>query len=59
MTNEAKSLEGSAHHTPSTPSSGGSIINSGSRKSSCRDKERKMLMRALPIDWKKLVTTAW
>ena len=52
------SLAGNAAQTPSTPMTGGSMMSSGRRKIICRDNERKMLILALPIDWKKLVMTA-
>lgn len=49
---------GNDHHTPSTPIDGGRMTSNGSRKIIWRDSERKMLILALPIDWKKLVVTA-
>ncbi len=55
---ETKSLAGSDHHTPSTPKDFGSNISNGKRNISCRDNDRKMLIFAFPIDWKKLVITA-
>lgn len=52
------SLAGIAIHTPSTSYSIGSMASRGSRNSICLESDRKMLTFALPIDWKKLVTTA-
>ena len=55
---EARSLAGSENHTPSRPHSAANISIMGSKKSSCRDNDMKMLMRTLPMVWKKLVTVA-
>ena len=50
---------GIAVHTPSSSIMGGNIISNGIKKSICRDNDRKMLILALPIHWKKLVITIW
>jgi hypothetical protein len=52
------SLAGSDAHTPFTPMIGGKMISRGSRKIIWRESERKMLILALPMDWKKFVITA-
>ena len=46
-------------HTPVIPKNRGNTPNSGTRKSNWRESERKMLIFALPMLWKKLVTTIW
>ena len=48
---------GIAIHTPVMPKNSGNMPNSGTRKSNWRESERKMLIFALPMLWKKLVTT--
>ena len=48
---------GIAHHTPSTPYIGGRMANIGRRNINCRDRDRNMLTLAMPMLWKKLVTT--
>ena len=54
MTSDA----GNAIQTPSIPKIGGRTATRGIRNSICLDSDRKMLTFALPMDWKKLVTTA-
>ena len=53
----AKSDIGIAIHTPSSPSHCGIRYNAGTRNNNCRDRLRKMLTFALPMDWKKFVIT--
>ena len=58
MMNERKSLTGMEYHTPSSPHHKGRARASGRSRMSCRVSDRKMLMRTLPMHWKKLVMTA-
>ena len=62
----SRSDNGMAHHTPQLPfhsvqSSNirGSTSSPGSRKSSCRESDRKMALPAMPMLMKKLVATIW
>ena len=54
---DMKSEAGSEAHTPLSPKNNGKTTSSGNRNSSWRDMDRKMLMRTLPMHWKKLVIT--
>ncbi len=49
MTKATKSLAGMEYHTPSNPQNKGNTNAIGSRKMSWRERERKMLMRTLPM----------
>lgn len=49
------SESGMLNQTPSTPKCGGSKASPGSRKTSCRERESRMEMRTLPMDWKNWV----
>lgn len=57
VTDAITSAVGSEIHTPSSPMKRGRTISSGSRKSIWRDNDRKMLIFALPMLWKKFVIT--
>lgn len=57
MSEAIVSAVGSDIHTPSSLKNCGRMISSGSRNSICRDSDRNMLIFALPMLWKKLVTT--
>lgn len=54
-----KSETGRDPHTPSNPKSSGSINNAGSSNKNWRDKLRNIAFPAIPIHWKKFVTTIW
>ena len=45
---------GILNQTPSTPKCGGSKASPGNRKTSCLERESRIEMLTLPIDWKKL-----
>ncbi len=49
MTAAKPSENGIAYQTPFTPNHIGITIKAGSKKMSCRDKDRKILILTLPI----------
>ena len=55
---EARSLAGKENHTPSRPHIEANSSIMGSRNSNWRESDMKMLIRTLPMVWKKLVTVA-
>ena len=46
-------------HTPCAPKNNGNISKPGIRNNTCLDNEKNMALPAIPIHWKKLLTTIW